>query len=378
MSSDKTKKKYIVISIIFAVILGIWFCSTMIFKEGYTNKEGSQTKRLELAQLKKKENKTFVDEMNIEIHEITLGLEKDAVEVTDIIEDSLDYLGDGIDSAFDAIGSIVIDKKKKKKIPEWRDIYGAGDKPTHIMEIKYRPDTSKIINDSCSSKGFLTSEYKEDICTKYEGDYTKINEKCKKLSNINCKIPSCCILLNDSKCVSGNLYGPTFLTEEGKNIDYEYYNYKGECYGKCDRDNNSLSQCIKYANNSTGVSKECMIQMFNNMGCPNKNPDEIINDDMVIDFSRSSRRYITNYLEEAVKYINKHSDKDASRILCYGPTKKCDRFTDDDINVTKDCVEEMLTESSCPRTSITEAEENKFRKYTKETIRYNTNICRLD
>ena len=385
MISQKTKKMYFIIGItLLILILGIWWCMTnnnkgYNIKEGYNNKEDKDElikKSMELAQLKMKKDKTFVDEMNIEIYEKTLRLEEDAVEVADALEDAIDEVGDVGDDVFGAIESVVIDEKKKK-IPEWRDVYGAGDKPTHIMEVKYRPDTSKIINDSCSTKGFLTSEYKEDICTKYQGDYGKINEKCNRLSNENCKIPRCCVLLNDSKCAAGNIHGPTYLTDQGKSIDYEYYHYKGKCYGKCDRDNNSLSKCMKYANNSTGVSKECMLQMFNNMGCPNKNPEELINDDMVRDFSRSSRRYITNYLEEAVTYMQKHSDKDESRILCYGPTKKCDRFKDYHMNVTKDCIEEMLTESSCPRTTITESEEIMYGKYTKENIRYDTNVCRM-
>lgn len=385
MISQKTKKMYFIIGItLLILILGIWWCMTnnnkgYNIKEGYNNQEDKDElikKSMELAQLKMKKDKTFVDEMNIEIYEKTLRMEEDAVEVADALEDAIDEVGDVGDDVFGAIESVVIDEKKKK-IPEWRDVYGAGDKPTHIMEVKYRPDTSKIINDSCSIKGFLTSEYKEDICTKYQGDYGKINEKCNRLSNENCKIPSCCVLLNDSKCAAGNIHGPTYLTEQGKSIDYDYYHYKGKCYGKCDRDNNSLSKCMKYANNSTGVSKECMLQMFNNMGCPNKNPEELINDDMVRDFSRSSRRYITNYLEEAVTYMQKHSDKDESRILCYGSTKKCDRFKDHHMNVTKDCIEEMLTESSCPRTTITESEEIMYRKYTKENIRYDTNVCRM-
>jgi len=394
MISQKTKKMYLIGIVLIILILGIWWWMTINnegynnikgynIKEGYNNKEDKEElgrKTMELAALKMKKDKTFVDEMNIEIYEKTLRAEEDAVEVADAIEDAIDDIGDVGDDVFGAIESEVIRDEKKKKMPEWRDVYGAGDKPAHIMEVKYRPDTSKIINDSCSTKGFLTSEYKEDICTKYQGDYEKINEKCGRLSKDNCAIPDCCVLLNSSKCAAGNIHGPTYLTNKGKTIDYEYYHYKGECYGpygRCDRDNNSLSECTKYANNSTGVSKECMIQMFNNMGCPNKNPEELINDDMVRDFSRSSRRYITNYLEGAVTYINDNPDRDESRILCYGPTKKCDRFKDQHINVSKDCIEEMLTESKCPRTTITKHEENMYRKYTKENLRYDTNVCRM-
>ena len=63
---------------------------------------------------------------------------------------------------------------------------------------------------------------------------------CKSLvSGKNCTSTSCCVLLNGTKCVGGSSKGPTFLTMNGKNIDFDYFNYKSQndgsvqCRGKC-------------------------------------------------------------------------------------------------------------------------------------------------
>jgi hypothetical protein len=55
---------------------------------------------------------------------------------------------------------------------------------------------------------------------------------CKKLTKDNCTTVGCCLLLNGEKCVGGDESGPTYLNEDGKDIDVQYYIYKGDCKGK--------------------------------------------------------------------------------------------------------------------------------------------------
>ena len=55
---------------------------------------------------------------------------------------------------------------------------------------------------------------------------------CKKLSKDNCTTVGCCVLLNGEKCVGGSESGPTYLNEDGKDIDVQYYKYKDKCIGK--------------------------------------------------------------------------------------------------------------------------------------------------
>ena len=55
---------------------------------------------------------------------------------------------------------------------------------------------------------------------------------CKKLTKGNCTNVGCCVLLNGEKCVGGSESGPTYLNEDGKDIDVQYYKFKDMCKGK--------------------------------------------------------------------------------------------------------------------------------------------------
>jgi len=218
-----------------------------------------------------------------------------------------------------------------------------------------RPDVSFITTDNCSTQSLLTSDYKNDICSTYEGDYQSINQKCNALSNDNCNYVSCCVLLNGNKCVAGNANGPTYLTDQGNAIDYNYYKYRGKVYPE---DYNFVpskgyvKKCGKYANNSTHVSKECMIQMFNDAGCTNKTPTALINDIAVYEYSNYSKKYIQNDLENAVSRLKKNAagGDDDSRILCYGANANnvCDVFNNNNIGVSQECMIRMFNDAGCP------------------------------
>lgn len=64
------------------------------------------------------------------------------------------------------------------------------------------------------------------------------------LSGKNCTSTSCCVLLNGTKCVGGTSSGPTYLTRNGKNVDFDYFEYKSrddgsvKCRGKCPKETN--------------------------------------------------------------------------------------------------------------------------------------------
>ena len=116
MISQKTKKMYLIGIVLIILILGIWWWMTINkkgynIKEGYNNQEDKDEiirKSMELAALKMKEDKTFVDEMNIEIYEKTLRAEHEAIKVADVLEDAIDEVGDVGDDVFGAIESEVI------------------------------------------------------------------------------------------------------------------------------------------------------------------------------------------------------------------------------------------------------------------------------
>ena len=123
MISQKTKKMYLIGIVLIILILGIWWWMTINkkgynIKEGYNNQEDKDEiirKSMELAALKMKEDKTFVDEMNIEIYEKTLRAEHEAIKVADVLEDAIDEVGDVGDDVFGAIESeVILDEKKRK------------------------------------------------------------------------------------------------------------------------------------------------------------------------------------------------------------------------------------------------------------------------
>jgi hypothetical protein len=287
------------------------------------------------------------------------------------IEESLyatvDTAGDSINTVLSDIASFVIEKEVDNT-PKWTDITSKQitTKPDTIT-IAERPDTSFITTDSCSKKNILHSEYANDICEANLGDYETIDKKCKALSNENCDLVSCCVLLNGNKCVAGNINGPTFLTDQGKEIDYNYYKYRGSIYPENYNFNPTgeyLKNCGKYASNSTNISKKCIIQMFNDAGCSNKNPDLLINDSSVYKYSKSSKRYIQTDLTNAVKVLkgNIINNDEDSRILCDGrnPNKICDNYNNNSLGISKECMIEMFNEAGCPNKSPSNTIDDNF------------------
>jgi hypothetical protein len=75
-----------------------------------------------------------------------------------------------------------------------------------------------------------------NICEKHKGETHNLEEKCNKLPNSACKSSDCCVLTfsnNETKCVSGNKYGPTYLSDENDvDLNVDYYYYKNKCYGR--------------------------------------------------------------------------------------------------------------------------------------------------
>ena len=47
----------------------------------------------------------------------------------------------------------------------------------------------------------------------------------------NCTANSCCVWLNNKKCVGGDRHGPTYLSNGKKPLNIEYYHYKNDCFG---------------------------------------------------------------------------------------------------------------------------------------------------
>lgn len=254
-----------------------------------------------------------------------------------------------------------LDVKKKDRTPLWNDNLSTykdlGEMNEDVASLYAPRDLSNleqdVINDNCSKKSLLKSEYAEDICEKYMGDYQTINQKCRGLSDRSCTLTKCCVLMNGNKCVAGDKNGPSLITETDEDgnknqLMYEYYVYQGQRFPELLPEDNYNNNCGKYADNSTDISPECMIQLFNKAGCANPNPSEIITEDYKIQNSRSTKRYLRDDLTKkalALQNLNETSDPDMIKdkiIKCNGPVTECDKYYSYSKNVSKRCMEDMF------------------------------------
>ena len=75
---------------------------------------------------------------------------------------------------------------------------------------------------------FIDMSISTDFCKSNLGS---LKESCSKLTNNNCNMTSCCVVVNGKKCAAGSKNGPTYKTESGKNLNIDYYYYQNKCYG---------------------------------------------------------------------------------------------------------------------------------------------------
>lgn len=81
-------------------------------------------------------------------------------------------------------------------------------------------------------------EFRKDLvngfCKTNSSNPSGLDEKCGKLSEENCNATSCCIYVNNKKCMAGDASGPTFAeTKDGKPFKLDNYYYQDKCFGNC-------------------------------------------------------------------------------------------------------------------------------------------------
>jgi len=333
----KINLAFLLVLIILAVL---WSGNCKIYEGYYSRADGRQDTESQYVTIRRQKDKEAREK----------GIKK-ANEYGKRASDDVEYIGGKVSSVLDTIASAIA--IKKPVLPQWRQVYGNGIDVPDTVTTGLKPDTSLILTSGCSTKSILRSDYANDFCKISKGDFPTIDEKCKALSKENCNLPSCCILLNGTKCVSGDATGPTYLTDQGNAIDYYYYLYRNKCYGSgCqDATNQYQKQCGKYGDNSTNISKACMVQMFNKAGCTNPSPDHIINDSYVYNNSKTSKKFIENDLTTTAKNLISGISKndEDSRIKCKGdPSNPCDKYLSDSMSVSKECMIKMYNEVGCP------------------------------
>lgn len=103
----------------------------------------------------------------------------------------------------------------------------------HRLGVNFSPIKDTHVEKVVTIEGFETHPTLETVPNNNNYDAQKTHETCKDLSSSACENASFCTLLNGEKCVGGSKHGPTYLTDDGNKVDFNYYFHKGKCYGKC-------------------------------------------------------------------------------------------------------------------------------------------------
>lgn len=94
-------------------------------------------------------------------------------------------------------------------------------------------DKGRSMDDSEENIEKLKLNPVESFCESYLGNSSELETACNELTETNCAQTKCCVFTN-SKCVAGDLNGPTYKTDaNGKLITLDTYYYLGKCNGKC-------------------------------------------------------------------------------------------------------------------------------------------------
>lgn len=73
----------------------------------------------------------------------------------------------------------------------------------------------------------------KSFCDANQNQPHELEKKCNNLTQENCNSTSCCVWLNNSKCVAGSESGPRYMQDNNmKDISIDSYYYKNKCYGK--------------------------------------------------------------------------------------------------------------------------------------------------
>ena len=103
----------------------------------------------------------------------------------------------------------------------------------HILGINLNPIEDNQVDKIVIIETFNTKPSAEVIPSTHNNNPSAIHDTCVDFSNQSCGNASYCVLLNGEQCVGGNIHGPTFLTKNGKNVDFDYFIHKGKCRGEC-------------------------------------------------------------------------------------------------------------------------------------------------
>lgn len=94
-----------------------------------------------------------------------------------------------------------------------------------ILGINFKEDQNKHLKKIVTIEAFGGSDFSNGLCSTYSNDPTTLEKKCNTLSEKNCKLTTCCGLLNKTKCVAGNSTGPNYHSNGDKPITISSWDF---------------------------------------------------------------------------------------------------------------------------------------------------------
>jgi hypothetical protein len=116
------------------------------------------------------------------------------------------------------LNNITLDSSQNKKLIK----VGVMEAMDNMDQIK---DMDRIEDPQSTS---IKMDPAGDFCKTHTGSSHTLIESCGKLTDQNCNLTSCCVMLNGKKCVPGNKDGPTFKSLNGEPIEIDYYYYQNK------------------------------------------------------------------------------------------------------------------------------------------------------
>ena len=261
----------IIIIVLLLILGGYWFITNTINREGLTDAETS-------AETNKAITKNFADDLLS-----TIETKFNSAGTTINGGKSFAELKDSIPGVFDSLKDIFT---KEKSV--YDDIsFNANRTNTVDTTPVITKDYSQVygknfMDDFFSGKNFgysLTAKYKKN--NDANGDIS-LNAQCNRLTSESCNQTDSCVWVGSSKgtkCMAANIDpqtgqvdGPLFKQDRvtKKDIDYSYYTYKNECYGKCGAGANYANPCTEFSETDTNINDKCLKRLWKQAGCTNQ------------------------------------------------------------------------------------------------------------
>lgn len=102
----------------------------------------------------------------------------------------------------------------------------------NILDINFNKTVDKKVEKIVTIEAFSSSPSLGSVEDVAKGDLLKQDQLCKTFSVDTASKSGMCVCLDGKRPVGGSATGPTYLTDKGKKVDYDFYTYRGKEYRK--------------------------------------------------------------------------------------------------------------------------------------------------